>query len=92
MIGELLVVLLVALLAGGVGLWLGIVILSPRLQGGTDRAPADEPADAAKESDGRAEAHAPRPRDREGSGQGEHPDPARPLSRMYFRPASSESW
>lgn len=62
MIGPLLVVLVVAVAAGGVGLWLGIVVFAPRLQrriDGDGAAQADEPASesrqAAKEPDARAD-------------------------------------
>ncbi len=68
MIGPLLVILVVALAAGGLGLWFGIVVLAPRLQRRIDRGDAaspDErvmeqppetgPAQAAKEPDARAD-------------------------------------
>ncbi len=69
MIGPLLVILVVALAAGGLGLWLGIVILAPRLQRRIDRGdaaspdervmeqppPEQGPAQAAKEPDARAD-------------------------------------
>ena len=52
MIGDLLVLLVVVVVAGGVGLWLGIVVLTPRLQRRIDRANASEPDKPAKEPDG----------------------------------------
>jgi hypothetical protein len=55
MIGELLVLALVAVLAGGVGLWFGIVILAPHMQRRIDRAVASEPGEVAKEPDGPAD-------------------------------------
>lgn len=54
MIGELVLLLAVVLVAGGVGLWLGIVVLAPRLQRRIDRA-ASEPELPAEEADGRAD-------------------------------------
>lgn len=55
MIGELVLLLVVVLAAGGVGLWLGIVVLAPRLQRRIDRAGASEPELPAEEADGRAD-------------------------------------
>ena len=54
MIGELAVLLAIVLAAGGIGLWLGIVVLAPRLQRRIDRSTGEEP-EPAKESDGRAD-------------------------------------
>lgn len=54
MIGELLVFVAVVVLAGGVGLWFGIVVLAPRLQRRIDHADATKPDEVPKESDGRA--------------------------------------
>jgi hypothetical protein len=49
MIGELAVLLVVVIAAGGAGLWLGIVVLAPRLQRRLDRAAATEPDAATNE-------------------------------------------
>ena len=51
MIADLLVLLVVVVVAGGVGLWLGIVVLAPRLQRRIDRADASEPDGSSKEPD-----------------------------------------
>ena len=59
MIGDVLFVLVVGLVAGGVGLWFGIVVLTPRLRRGLDRADEEpeeasrEPEEATTEPDGR---------------------------------------
>jgi hypothetical protein len=55
MIGEVLLLLAVVIGAGGVGLWLGIVLVAPRLQRRIDRASASEPDRSAKEPDGPAD-------------------------------------
>jgi len=52
MIGDVLFVLVVGLVAGGLGLWFGIVVLTPRLRRGLDRAD-EEPEEASREPDGR---------------------------------------
>ncbi len=61
MIGDLLVLLVIVIGAGGLGLWFGIVVLAPRLQRRIDRSAVDDadhdaaaPAISDKEPDGRA--------------------------------------
>ena len=62
MIGDLVVLLVIVVGAGGLGLWFGIVVLAPRLQRRIDRVAPDDtdreaaaPATADKEPDGRAD-------------------------------------
>jgi hypothetical protein len=53
-IADLLVLLVIVVVAGGIGLWFGIVVLAPRLQRRIDRAATTQATDAAKEPDGPA--------------------------------------
>ena len=55
MIGELVLLAAIVVVAGGVGLWFGIVIAAPRLQRRIDRASDHQSDAAAKEPDGPAD-------------------------------------